>query len=143
MMFLVLDGSAGLSWPLRATFSAFPDSVQRQFVSLALDRMVLPAARDVVIANSHVVSDKAIHAKYQYNLRAIESLGATRMLMVRLGVRVYPTERIMLREAMASSSASWWTKRRRVDKVRRGLSGWFRQSSVCYPTARGTETELG
>ncbi|KIK97469.1 hypothetical protein PAXRUDRAFT_824902 [Paxillus rubicundulus Ve08.2h10] len=54
-----------------------------------------------VCANSLVVSDKAVHAKYQYNLRVVESLGAARVLAVRLGVEVGTREKITLRGVMA------------------------------------------
>lgn len=47
----------------------------------------LPPAT-LVCANSLVISDKAVHAKYQYNLRVVESLGAARVLAVRLGESV-------------------------------------------------------
>jgi hypothetical protein len=53
-----------------------------------------------VIANSLVVSDKAVLAKTQYNLRVVETLVAARVLARHLGLDVGPREKITLRQVL-------------------------------------------
>lgn len=105
------------------------------------DSPSLPPAT-LVCANSLVISDKAVHAKYQYNLCVVESLGAARVLAMRLGVRVHPTERITLREVMARFIGEPADQTEEdVDNVTKGPERMV-QSSVCDPRARGTEMSL-
>ena len=51
-----------------------------------------------VIANSLVVSDKAVSAKAQYNLRVIETLVGARVLTKELGLSVGEKEKVTYRE---------------------------------------------
>ncbi|QRW03757.1 galactokinase [Ceratobasidium sp. AG-Ba] len=53
-----------------------------------------------VIANSLKVSDKAVEAKTQYNLRVVETLVGARVLAKGLGVEVQDGEKITLREVV-------------------------------------------
>ncbi|KZT53529.1 galactokinase gal [Calocera cornea HHB12733] len=54
----------------------------------------------LVITNSLVVSDKALSAKVNYNLRVVETLVAARVLARALGVRVGDREKVTLREVV-------------------------------------------
>jgi len=49
----------------------------------------LPRSHAFVIANSLVVSDKAVTAKHRYNLRVIETLVGARILAKNLGVHLH------------------------------------------------------
>lgn len=51
-----------------------------------------------VCSNSLVVSDKVVHSRTRYNLRAFESLVAARVLAHKLGVPIGATEKLTLRE---------------------------------------------
>lgn len=68
---------------------------------LAAEPIPLPitSPRSVfVCANSLVVSDKVVHSRTRYNLRAFESLVAARVLAHQLGVKIGPKEKLTLRE---------------------------------------------
>jgi galactokinase len=94
----------------------------------------------LVCANSLVISDKAVHAKYQYNLRVIESLGAARVLAVRLGVRVHPTERITLRDVMARFIGEPADQTEEdVNKVTKGLERMVQAVECLRPEGAGNE----
>lgn len=66
---------------------------------LAASPAVLPRGT-LVLANSCVTSEKAMHARTRYNLRVIEALAAARVLARHLDVNVGPRERITLREVV-------------------------------------------
>jgi galactokinase len=53
-----------------------------------------------VIANSLVVSDKAVSAKTQYNLRVVETLVGARILANHLGVKIGREEKVTFREVL-------------------------------------------
>lgn len=53
-----------------------------------------------VIANSLVVSDKAVSAKTQYNLRVLETLAAARILARKLNLPINKTEKVTLKEVL-------------------------------------------
>lgn len=98
----------------------------------------------LVCANSLVVSDKARHAKYQYNLRVVESLGAARVLAVRLGVSVGPRERITLREVMARFMGEPDNQAEEdVEKVREGLERMVQAVECLRPAGAEDGDELG
>lgn len=102
-----------------------------------------PAAT-LICANSLVVSDKAVHAKYQYNLRVVESLGAARVLAVRLGVNVGPRERITLREVMARFIGEPQDQtEENVDKVKEGLERMVQVVECLRPECAGDGDQLG
>lgn len=73
---------------------------------LAAEPVLIPASKSpefnpvFVIANSLVVSDKAVSAKTQYNLRVVETLVAARVLGRHLGVEVGPHEKVTLRQIL-------------------------------------------
>ncbi|PPQ92591.1 hypothetical protein CVT25_007283 [Psilocybe cyanescens] len=58
----------------------------------------LPGRAVFVIANSLVVSDKALSAKRGYNLRVVETLVGARILAKSLGLKIEAKDRITLRE---------------------------------------------
>jgi galactokinase len=73
---------------------------------LAAEPVPIPASANpdfnpvFVIANSLVISDKAVSAKTQYNLRVVETLVAARVLAHHLGVEVGTKEKVTLREVL-------------------------------------------
>ena len=122
------------------------------FPKLSAETIPLPGPRPenpscpsatLVCANSLVVSDKAVHAKYQYNLRVVESLGAARVLAVRLGVSVGPRERITLREVMARFMGEPEDQMENVDKVREGLERMVQVVGCLRPEGAGDGDQLG
>jgi galactokinase len=54
----------------------------------------------LVLANSCVTSEKAVHATTRYNLRVVETLAAARILSRHLGINVCSRDRITLREVV-------------------------------------------
>lgn len=71
------------------------------FPTLSVEPIPLPitSPRSVfVCANSLVVSDKVVHSKTRYNLRAFETLVAARVLANKLGVEIGKEEKLTLRE---------------------------------------------
>ncbi|KAJ7576828.1 Galactokinase [Mycena floridula] len=60
----------------------------------------LPPGSVFVCANSLVVSDKAVTAKTNYNLRVVETLVSARILAKHLAIPVGPKEKITLREVV-------------------------------------------
>lgn len=123
------------------------------FPKLSAETIPLPGPRPghpfcpsatLVCANSLVVSDKAVHAKYQYNLRVVESLGAARVLAVRLGVDVEPRERITLREVMARYMGEPLDQvEENVDKVKEGLERMVHAVECLRPEGAGDGEQLG
>ncbi|KAJ3766113.1 Galactokinase [Lentinula raphanica] len=70
------------------------------FPELSASAVPLPPGAVFIIANSLVVSDKAVTAKRNYNLRVVETLVAARVLARHLELKVGNTERITLREVV-------------------------------------------
>lgn len=103
-----MDQSASiLSLPHHALYISF-------FPTLAPTQIPLPStspATCLVIANSLVVSDKLVSAKFQYNLRVVETLVGARVLARGLGVEVGPKEKITLREVLSK-----WTGHNKDDE---------------------------
>ena len=68
-----MDQAASVvSTPGSALYISFHPTLSVQPIELPTERVDPPAV--FVIANSLVVSDKAVSAKTQYNLRAVEAL---------------------------------------------------------------------
>ena len=90
-----MDQSASvISTPDSALYISF-------FPVLSAEPIALPitSPRSVfVCANSLVVSDKVVHSKTRYNLRAFETLVAARVLANKLGVEIGEEEKLTLRE---------------------------------------------
>lgn len=90
-----MDQAASVvSNPSSALFISF-------FPKLAAEPVPLPPGAALVIANSLVVSDKAVTAKTNYNLRVVETLAASRILAKHLNLSVGPKEKIQLREVVS------------------------------------------
>lgn len=73
------------------------------FPRLAAQPVTLPWKEEeavFVIANSLKISDKAVSAKTQYNLRVVETLAGARVLAKGLGVEVQNGEKVRLREVV-------------------------------------------
>ncbi|THH12665.1 hypothetical protein EW146_g7483 [Bondarzewia mesenterica] len=60
-----------------------------------------PPCAVFVLANSLVISEKAIHARTRYNLRVVETLVAARVLARRIGLHLGHKERPTLREIVS------------------------------------------
>lgn len=82
-----------MSDPASALYITFYPELKASPVSL-------PPGVVFVIANSLVVSDKAVTAKTNYNLRVVETLAAARVLARSLGIELRDDERITLREVV-------------------------------------------
>lgn len=93
-----MDQSASiLSLPSHALYISF-------FPILKPTQIPLPHTNpptSLVIANSLKVSDKAVSAKWHYNLRVVETLVGARVLANGLKVEIGDTEKITLREVLA------------------------------------------
>ncbi|KIJ13155.1 hypothetical protein PAXINDRAFT_170777 [Paxillus involutus ATCC 200175] len=81
---------------------------------------------------------------YQYNLRVVESLGAARILAVRLGVKVGPREKITLRGVMARfmNELEDQTKEN-VEMVKDGLERMVKEVECLRPDGAGDGDQLG
>ncbi|KZV94715.1 Galactokinase [Exidia glandulosa HHB12029] len=84
--------------------SAIPPANSALYITfypkLHAEPIALPEHAVLVIAHSLFVSEKALTAKTNYNLRVVETLVAARVLARRLGVEVGKTEKITLREVL-------------------------------------------
>ena len=81
-----------------ALYISFYPTLSAEPIELPTERADPPAV--FVIANSLVVSDKAVSAKTQYNLRVVETLVGARVLARRLGVKIGGTEKVTFREVL-------------------------------------------
>jgi galactokinase len=81
-----------ISTPDSALYVAF-------YPHLAASPAVLPQGT-LVLANSCVTSEKAVHARTRYNLRVVETLAAARILARNLKIDVHPRHHITLREVV-------------------------------------------
>ena len=87
-----------ISTPNSALYISFYPTLSAEPIELPTERADHPAV--FVIANSLVVSDKAVSAKTQYNLRVVETLVGARILARRLGVKIGRTEKATFREVL-------------------------------------------
>lgn len=69
------------------------------YPNLAASPAALPRGT-IVLANSCITSEKAVHASTRYNLRVVETLAAARVLSRHLGIGVCSRDRITLREVV-------------------------------------------
>lgn len=84
----------------RLAASPVPLPGSSSLTSGSLPTAALPPRAVFIIANSLVVSEKAVHARTRYNLRVVETLVSARVLARRLGITMGPKERITLREVV-------------------------------------------
>ena len=105
-----------------ALYISFYPTLIAQPIKLPTERADPPAV--FVIANSLVVSDKAVSAKTQYNLRVVETLVGARILANRLGVEIGCTEKVTFREVLGrwiSGDEKGPGKEIEVEKLKDGL----------------------
>jgi hypothetical protein len=91
-----------ISTPDSALYVTFFPKLHAQPIQLPTTLTTPPAV--FVIANSLVVSDKAVQAKTQYNLRVVETLVGARILAKELNIPVHKSEKIAFREVLSR----WW-----------------------------------
>ncbi|KAJ8088452.1 galactokinase [Marasmius tenuissimus] len=88
------------------------------FPKLDVSPAPLPPGAVFVCANSLVVSDKAVTAKTNYNLRVVETLAAARILARHLNLPIGKDEKLQLREVVGG----WLVRSRRRERCRRKSS---------------------
>lgn len=81
-----------------ALYISFYPTLAAQPIELPIELTDPPAV--FVIANSLVVSDKAVSAKTRYNLRVVETLVGARILANRLAVKIGREEKATYREVL-------------------------------------------
>jgi galactokinase len=105
-----------------ALYISFYPTLSAQPIEIPTERADPPAI--FVIANSLVVSDKAVSAKTQYNLRVVETLVGARIIADRLGVKIGRTEKVTFREVLGrwiSGDEKESGKEIEVEKLKDGL----------------------
>lgn len=108
-----------------ALYISFYPTLSAQPIELPTERTDPPAV--FVIANSLVVSDKAVAAKTRYNLRVVETLVGARALANRLGIKIGREEKVTFRAVLgrwiSGDAESESGKEVEVDKLKDGLEG--------------------
>ncbi|KAI9061167.1 ribosomal protein S5 domain 2-like protein, partial [Trametes sanguinea] len=118
------------------------------FPRLSAEPIPLPTPRTIpravfVCANSLVVSDKVVSAKIHYNLRVVETLVAARVLALRLGQSLGPSDRPRLREVFSRWLGSPELESS-PEKVKEGLERFLPEIEKLRPAPEGRkEGELG
>ena len=105
-----------------ALYISFYPALSAQPIELPTERAEPPAV--FVIANSLVVSDKAVSAKTQYNLRVVETLVGARVLANHLRVKIGREEKVTFREVLGRwilGDEKELGKEIEVDKLKEGL----------------------
>ena len=106
-----MDQSASiLSLPSAALYISFHPTLTATAAPLPLTSP--PAV--FILANSLVVSEKHITAKWQYNLRVVETLVGARILALKLGVdtKNQRDEKLTYKEVLGR----WWVKEKKGGK---------------------------
>ncbi|KAK7053464.1 galactokinase [Paramarasmius palmivorus] len=104
------------------------------FPSLSASPVPIPPGAVFVCANSLVVSDKAVTAKRNYNLRVVETLAAARILARHLGVTVGEKEKVQLREVLGRWSGEDKDAPLNEDKLMEALEKITGELDVLKPT---------
>ncbi|KAI0822584.1 galactokinase gal [Trametes gibbosa] len=118
------------------------------FPRLAAEPIPLPTPRTIppavfVCANSLVVSDKVVSAKIHYNLRVVETLVAARVLALRLGLPLEPSDRPRIREVFSRWLGSPDLESS-PDKVKAGLERFLPEIERLKPPPEGRDAgQLG
>jgi galactokinase len=106
------------------------------FPTLTASPTPLPSGAVFVCANSLVVSDKAVTAKKNYNLRVVETLAAARILAHHLGIRVEKNEKITLREVVGRLAGEVEDEGEMpLEKLKEVLQNMDREIEVLKPAA--------
>ncbi|KAG6873465.1 hypothetical protein C0995_015168 [Termitomyces sp. Mi166 len=113
------------------------------FPKLKATPVPLPSGSVFVCANSLVVSDKAVTAKRNYNLRVVETLVGARILARALGVSVGEKERITLREVVGRLLGEQEGKELSIDALQNGLERMGREVEVLRPKGVPDDGQLG
>jgi galactokinase len=95
-----------------------------------------------VIANSLVVSDKAVSAKTQYNLRVVETLVGARVLAKELGVSVGEKEKVTYREVLGRWAGEA-DEELNIAKLQDVLEKILVKCETLKPVREAGNTELG
>ncbi|KAL4261070.1 Galactokinase [Pleurotus pulmonarius] len=100
------------------------------FPSLAASPTPLPKGAVFVCANSLVVSDKAVTAKTNYNLRVVETLVGARILARNLGVQLHDTdikkEKVTYREVLGRFAGEEVGSELTADELTKALEGMLK-----------------
>ncbi|KAH9856685.1 galactokinase gal [Lenzites betulinus] len=118
------------------------------FPRLSAEPIPLPTPRTIpravfVCANSLVVSDKVVSAKIHYNLRVVETLVAARVLALRLGLSLGPSDRPRIREIFSRWLGSPDLESS-PDKVKASLERFLPEIEKLKPAPEGRKAgELG
>ena len=103
----------------------------------------LPPGAVFVVANSLVVSDKAVTAKRRYNLRVIETLVAARILARSLGLDVGEKEKVTLRQVVGLSAGEKEGEDIGVVSLMGALKRIQQELDILKPKKQDNEDELG
>ncbi|KAG5337498.1 hypothetical protein C0989_009496 [Termitomyces sp. Mn162] len=113
------------------------------FPKLEATPVSLPSGSIFVCANSLVVSDKAVTAKRNYNLRVVETLAGARILARTLGISVGEKERITFREVIGRLLGEQQEQELAIDALQRGLERMGQEVEVLRPKGVPDDGQLG
>ncbi|KAG6868182.1 hypothetical protein C0993_006477 [Termitomyces sp. T159_Od127] len=113
------------------------------FPMLKATAVPLPSGSVFVCANSLVVSDKAVTAKRNYNLRVVETLVGARILARALGISVNEKERVTLREVVGRFLGEREGQELSIDALQAGLERVEKEVEVLRPEVVSDDGELG
>lgn len=103
----------------------------------------LPPGAVFIVANSLVVSDKAVTAKRRYNLRVVETLVAARILARSLRLDVGEKEKVTLRQVVGLSAGEKEGEDIGVVSLMGALKRIQQELDVLKPKKQNNEDELG
>ncbi|KIJ98167.1 hypothetical protein K443DRAFT_680961 [Laccaria amethystina LaAM-08-1] len=103
----------------------------------------LPPGAVFIVANSLVVSDKAVTAKRRYNLRVVETLVAARILARSLGLDVGEKARVTLRQVVGLSAGEKEGEDIGVVSLMGALKRIQQELDILKPKNQDNEDELG
>ncbi|KAG7089208.1 hypothetical protein E1B28_010910 [Marasmius oreades] len=104
----------------------------------------LPPGAVFVCANSLVVSDKAVTAKTNYNLRVVETLAAARILARHLNLPIEKDEKIQLREVVGRMVGEVKEEGEMpVERLIEALKRMDGELDVLKPTRESADGQLG
>lgn len=113
------------------------------FPKLEATAVPLPSGSVFVCANSLVVSDKAVTAKRNYNLRVVETLASARILARALGLPVNKQEPVTLREVVGRFLGEKEGQELSIDALQEGLGRMMKEVEVLRPQGASDDGQLG